>query len=151
MVTLQNVTVTTSADLTLVQNNGAGTIRFGTGFTFGSAGLADHVSTGGAGAQIIFPPTYAIAGGGRYHILNVGMNRVSCINSVVTLTGTPAFASGFIGVQGGSVLCYGNTYNGSATGSRYVADRLGLIDARGSASYLPGNAAGSTSNGGVYV
>ena len=151
MVTLQNVTVTTSADLTLVQNNGAGTIRFGTGFTFGSAGLADHVSTGGAGAQIIFPPTYAITGGGRYHILNVGMNRVSCINSVVTLTGTPAFASGFIGVQGGSVLCYGNTYNGSATGSRYVADRLGLIDARGSASYLPGNAAGSTSNGGVYV
>jgi hypothetical protein len=44
------------------------------------------------------------------------------------------------------------TFTGSATGPRYRADSLGLIQTNGAgATYLPGNSAGSTSAGGQYA
>jgi hypothetical protein len=70
----------------------------------------------------------------------------------VTLTGTPAFAN-YAAVSGPSILEIANvTFSGSATGTRYIATKNGVIDTGGGgASYLPGNAAGSTASGGQYV
>lgn len=151
LVTIQNGTLTTSANGTLITNGGTGTIRVGAGITFGSAGLGDHMSNQGAGATIRCVANYAISGGARYHMLNVGPSLIDVNSLTITLTGTPAFSSGFAGVQGGQITGYFNTYSGAATGVRYTADRLGLIDARGGATYFPGDTAGTVTNSGLYI
>ena len=47
---------------------------------------------------------------------------------------------------------FGNTYSGTATGVRYTAEYLSLIQTNGAgASGLPGSSAGSTASGGVYA
>ena len=45
-----------------------------------------------------------------------------------------------------------NTFSGSATGKRFEATVNGVIYSSGAgASYLPGNAAGTTATGGQYI
>lgn len=150
-VTIQNGTLTTSANGTLINNQGPGVIKVGAGITFGSAGGGDHMSARGAGASVLCTSNYSITGGARYHMLTQGPALITSANLTVTITGTPAFANAFAGTQGGQINAYSNTYTGAATGLRYTADRLGLIDARGGATYLPGGTAGTATNGGVYV
>jgi len=99
------------------------------------------------GSFIYFNKNYRISGGAYTHLNGFGSSFYQYALTI-TLTGTPAFSyyiylnspCGFYGV--------GNTYSGSATGSRYYIDGLCLLR---SGVTLPGNVAGTAVNGAVYV
>jgi hypothetical protein len=93
-----------------------------------------------------------ITGGAGYHMLiSGGMAFVEYGETI--LTGTPAFSGAYIGlINGGRVQTVGQTFTGSATGSRYSVTMNSVLNTLGSGtSYLPGNSAGSTSSGGQYI
>jgi hypothetical protein len=97
---------------------------------------------------------YTISGGAAYHIsITTGGQIILAAGLTVTLTGTPAFANQFVGVIGlGYVQIYSITFSGSATGTRYSVTLNGVIYTNsGGATYLPGNASGSTATGGQYA
>ena len=83
----------------------------------------------------------------------MGNGIVRVQSKTVTLTGTPAFAAAFANADlSSTVLVNGNTFSGAATGARYSATNNAVISSGGAgATYLPGNAAGSTGAGGQYV
>jgi len=94
---------------------------------------------------------YAISGGANRHVQASYGGEFYTNSITVTLTGTPAFASAFVGGSVQARVSYINcTFSGSATGSRYNSDTLTAIVASTSGT-LPGDSAGSTSNGGQYV
>lgn len=70
----------------------------------------------------------------------------------ITLTGTPAFSTAFIETRTSSVVNLPNAvFTGSATGKRYEAKTNSVIFTDGEATtWLPGDSAGTTSDGGVY-
>ena len=70
----------------------------------------------------------------------------------ITLTGTPNFPAAFaVAQKTGLVTISSMTFTGSGTGTRWIADTGGGIDTNGGgATYLPGNAAGTTTNPGWY-
>lgn len=105
------------------------------------------------GSIVTFLNNYTISGGSTRHWFVTTGALIQCAGKTITLTGTPALSSGFlIASRGGGALISGNTFTGSATGSRYVITFNAWADvAGGGASYLPGNAAGSVANGGVYA
>ena len=93
-----------------------------------------------------------ISGNANIHWYATTGGMIQDAGKTITLSGTPAFAQAFAWAQQhGRMVVNGDTFSGSATGTRYYADTLALIDTvAGGASYLPGNAAGSTATGGVY-
>ena len=96
--------------------------------------------------------SYQITGGGMAHWCAVGTGVIRCQNNAITLTGTPAFGNFAIGQLAGMMLVNGNTFSGSATGTRYYADTNTVVYVAGaSATYLPGNVAGVLLTGGQYV
>lgn len=95
---------------------------------------------------------YTISGGGVTHIATY--NSDSSLNGrTITITGTPAFTSQFIIANAVSYIdVSGMTFTGSATGTRYYASQNSIIFTNGaSATYLPGNAAGSVATQGQYL
>lgn len=104
------------------------------------------------GGRIFCVGNYTISGGGQAHWRADAGALVRAENFTITLTGTPAFAIGFAhATQNGSVACRLDTFSGSATGPRYNASLNGVVYTEGGgATYLPGNAAGSTATGGQY-
>jgi len=115
-------------------------------------GIANqHISVSIQAIAVASGPT-TISGNANIHwFVNAG-GHIQNAGRTITLSGTPAFAQAFAwALRHGRMVINGNTFSGSATGTRYFADTLALIDtAGGGASYLPGNAAGSTSGGAVY-
>jgi hypothetical protein len=104
------------------------------------------------GALIAGLGNYSISGSATYHAY-VGYSAILTANGVtVTLSGTPAFTAFVNAVYLGTVSLGANTYNGSATGTRYLASMNGAISTNSAgATYFPGNASGSTSTGGQYA
>jgi hypothetical protein len=155
------ITVLTAATLTVtgfkLTNSGAfllhassGSIRFSL-LTFGSCGSQQvRVTDGG---RITATGNYGIDGGAGNHWSAVSNGIVRVQSKTITLTGTPAFSTAFANADlSSTVLVNGNTFSGSATGSRYAATNNAVISSGGGgATYLPGNAAGSTSTGGQYI
>ncbi|TPK18051.1 hypothetical protein [Mesorhizobium sp. B2-5-7] len=105
------------------------------------------------GAIATFLNNYTISGASTRHWFVTSGALIQCVSKTVTLTGTPAFSSGFlIASNAGGALISGNTFTGSATGTRYVVSFNSWANVAGAgASYLPGNAAGSTATGGQYA
>jgi hypothetical protein len=70
----------------------------------------------------------------------------------VTISGTPAWTTfATVGTLGLLVLAT-ITFSGAATGARYSVSGNGVLNTSGGgASYLPGDAAGSTATGGQYL
>ena len=104
---------------------------------------------------------YTISGSSPYHqlVLSNGIIRDflgydSTLSPItVTLTGSPSFAVFLLVSHGGiyDVYYLRQTFTGSATGTRYLSNRLGgIFTFGGGANYIPGNSAGSTSLGGIY-
>src|SRR4051812_10178879 len=98
--------------------------------------------------------TYNISAGAVTHIFCSSSGNVAIEGCTVTTTGTVAFSgafatSSFVGV----VFIDSNTFAGaSATGSRYSITANGVVYTGGAgATYLPGNAAGTTGSGGQYT
>jgi hypothetical protein len=122
----------------------AGPIRFG-------ASAGDHFLAS-EGGLIEINADYTIAGNAVNHWHVFGGGEIICQNRTITLTGTPAFSGNFAGNAQAAHYISGNTFSGSATGSRYLSHKNGVIDtAGGGANYLPGNVAGTTATGGLYL
>ena len=92
---------------------------------------------------------YEISGGGIMHWLaNVG--ALIQFDAAVTLTGTPNFAAAFgYSIRTGKIEIAGGSFTGAATGKRHHADVNGVIVLSGKT--LPGDSAGTTSDGGIVV
>jgi hypothetical protein len=111
------------------------------------------------GGRTYATDAYTISSGAGAHVqvsatAYFGMGVIGGANVVCTLTGTPAFTSAFAvadrlaswQVQGAP------SFSGSATGTRYTVNANSLIFTSGAgANFLPGNAAGTATNGGLYL
>ncbi|MBB6146849.1 hypothetical protein HNQ77_004830 [Silvibacterium bohemicum] len=154
--TIQNLEMTASGsennDLTAQES---AVITMGPGLVFGAV---DATSGGQIVAQtqgsIIVSDSYSIVGGGGFHYYAADGSLIRVVSTTITatITGTPAFGQQFASsIQASQIILIGLGYSGSATGSRYTAVLNGIIDTNtGNTSYLPGNAAGTTSLGGQY-
>lgn len=120
------------------------------GITFGNCTVAGVYAT--QNGQVSAVGNYKISGGGASHVaVDYGANaQISFVT--VTITGTPGFAVAFAVAQDcASISSAGATFTGSATGPRYISQRVASIyTAGGGANYFPGNSAGSTATGGQY-
>ena len=117
---------------------------------FGASGAA-HISVS-VNAFASSSGNTTISGNANIHWSVTLGGTIGDAGKTITISGTPAFAQAFAWAQShGRITCNGNTFSGPATGVRYYADSLALIDTQGGgAAYLPGNAAGSTATGAVY-
>lgn len=118
---------------------------------FGAIGAnACHISVA-SGGIVTIGADYAISGGAARHLLARG-GTIDASSRTVTLTGTPAFTSFAFSSGCGSINLWNPTFAGAATGQRYVIDTNGVLNTYGKpADFLPGDAAGTATNGGVYV
>ena len=128
----------------------SGWIRFSL-LTFGTCGSQQVRATDGG--RITATGNYSIDGGAGNHWSSVGNGIVRVQGKTITLTATPAFSLAFANADlSSTVLVNGNSFSGSATGARYSATNNAVISSGGAgATYLPGNAAGSTGGGGQYI
>ena len=99
---------------------------------------------------------YTISGGGITHCYSQWSGRIIIPVSgslTITLTGTPAFSTGFAYATSGGNVTFGSvTFSGGATGPRYYVNMNAVVDSQGGgASFLPGNSSGSTATGGQYI
>lgn len=125
---------------------------------FGNCGTNGNAILAQAGAQIY-------AGSQTFDILAGGFSMLRAIeHAMIRVTGsTFVFPGGGVNYTGATVTAafHGSVYagasnvftNGAAvTGTRYVASELAHISTGGGgANYIPGNAAGAVSNGGIYT
>lgn len=142
----------------LNSQGGGSLIYIGTDVIFGafSGSSSAHITATYGGRITNKASTYTISGNAGYHYSLGEMGLIELSPSSITLTGTPAFTC-FANVgdlshltveSGGAPI----TFTGSATGVRYNVFNNGVcVTAGGGANYFPGNSAGSTSVGGVYV
>ena len=129
----------------------ASVVSFGGHMVFGACATTGMLAS--SGAQISSSGNnYLISGGGNAHETAIYNGVIVTQGSVVTISGTPAFSTGYAVVDmAGSIQCASQTFSGAATGPRYSAQKNGVIDTNGGgASYLPGNSAGSATTG-LYV
>jgi hypothetical protein len=151
-ITLEGFTLQTTTSGHCLNISAGCSLFLGTGISFGACAGSHIFCTGPALVQCT-GSAYSIVGGAQYHI-NVSQGAtVSAFSQTVTLTGTPAFSSEFaFATDTGNIKYISNTFSGSATGTRYLAQINGTINTNGGGStYLPGNAGGSVANGGIYV
>jgi hypothetical protein len=100
---------------------------------------------------------YTISGNAPAHDQNNG-GEILYAATTVTLTGTPAFSTAFINAfsSGAQVNVAGVTFTGSATGTRFNVTLNASLFTNGSqalvsTAYIPGNANGVATNGGVFA
>jgi hypothetical protein len=117
---------------------------------FGAGAFQIFASYGGI---IYCDGNYTVSGGAAYHYCAAALGTINMTGRTVTLTGTPAFFGAFAYLSRGSDAELDTmTFVGSATGKRYDVATNGVINtAGGGATYLPGNAAGTSATGGQYV
>lgn len=136
--------------------SGSGIRNYGTNVTFQNIDFGACATAhiwGESNCYMEATGPYTISGGSARHWFSTLGSLIVVANKTVTLTGTPAFSSAFaIASRNAALLINGNTFSGSATGTRYIASFNAAMDvAGGGASYLPGNASGSLSTGGQYA
>lgn len=90
---------------------------------------------------------YSITGTADRHVSSQHCGTIFIVSKTVTITGSPSFTNFAAAEYGGVLNLSGNTYSGGATGARYFSGQNGLII---SGTTLPGNSAGSVSQGGTY-
>lgn len=116
------------------------------------AGGSSHMIVRGK-SLVVSNGGYTISGAANSHIdLQQAGIFLFGGGTTVTLSGTPAFASAFVTAKQASLVqASGVTFSGSAAGARYGLTTNSIIDTGSAgATYLPGNAAGSTATGGQY-
>jgi hypothetical protein len=121
-------------------------IEFGSGFGW-------HLyAQDGSYIRTLTGENYTISGGGSRHARTV-RGEIRIDSPTVTLIGTPAFSTAFAqAIIGGAIIVTGVAFSGAATGIRYDASTNSVVyTAGGGASYLPGDAAGTTATGGQYT
>lgn len=79
-----------------------------------------------------------------------GNGIVECIGYTVTITGTPLLTAFANCAHNSRITAFNNTFSGSATGTRYIVNRLSIIFTNGGSTTLfPGGTAG-TADGATY-
>jgi len=152
LVAVQNVTLTnTHAAGCLTAQYGA-QIQIAGGVVFGSATGANHILAQ-AGGRVTSSANYTITGGANAHV-NCNDSGICIIltGSTTTLTGTPAFALGYIFCNSNGFMgLTSGTFSGSATGPKYSGSLNGVIFTNGAGtSYFPGSTSGAVSTGAQY-
>jgi hypothetical protein len=139
-----------------ILTNYGGSVQYAA-MAFGSCGVnAAHLQAlgGSIGTIGVSGLPYRITGGAGAHYWTQG-GQFSVSNTSITLSGNPSFSLGFCLalVMGAFYIdSTSTTFTGTAVGRRYNADSNSLIDTvGGGTSFLPGNSAGTTTNGGVYM
>jgi hypothetical protein len=105
-------------------------------------------------STIFISTAYKLTGGGTYHMATNGGNITQTSGVTNTASGTFAFSSAFAYVSRmGRIYNAANTWSGGTiTGKRYIGSALSLIQTdSGSATYFPGDVAGTVSTGAVYT
>ena len=97
---------------------------------------------------------YEISGGALRHVDMRNGAKFSFILGTVTITGTPAFSQFSYTINGSGIYWFQPVFSGSATGQRYYAASLSMINTYGGgATFLPGSTAGAVDAAtyGVYA
>lgn len=137
----------------LYADGGNSKIRF-SGIDFGAC-VTNHMAAY-SGASIVATGNYTVSGGSSLgaHAYAIGGGTYSLENRTITISNTPAFATGFVWCDRGLgyFSMFSMTFSGTgATGPRYVLTGNGVCFVNGAATtYLPGDVAGTTANGGQY-
>ena len=128
----------------------AAQVVFG-GINFGGFVGGFHIFAGRGALITNAGQPYGISGAASWHAYVTDGGQIRTSLATITITGTPSFAVFATAERGGTVLCNGVTYSGSATGKRYSATLCGGVLAAAGGNYLPGNVAGTTATGGWYA
>ena len=113
---------------------------------FGEAG--GHVEL--RGARMTLEGGCLIDGDAGYHLHLADGAHFDGNGQTVTLTGTPDFVDAFCVCTHASIARFaGQSFVGSATGTRYEVSANAVIDS--GVVVLPGDVAGATQTGGVYL
>ena len=142
----------TAAGGVCISNYGPGIIKFQS-LDFGASSI--HISATYSGA-ITATGNYTISGGAQWHARSYGgaMVVIASVTINVSVASLAFSQSFFLASRGGALQCNAITFTGNyatVTGTRYLVMLCGNIDTQNSgASYLPGNAAGISQNGGEY-
>lgn len=108
------------------------------------------------GGYLVCSANYTISGdAGRHASISSGAT-VDMGGNTVTLSGSPAFSGEFIyGSLASKCSLYNTIFSGAATGKRYSLDLNTVINTYGaapaSATYFPGNSAGTASSGAQVI
>jgi len=146
---VRDLKITTSAGHAMHAVNG-GSIYF-SNIDFGDcAGYHLYAQAGGVLRAL---GSYRITGGAGIHAAANGWIIISGVT--VTYANSPAFSvANFLVGRGGVLECFSMTFvnGGTVTGQRYIAVHCGVIftSTGGSATYVPGNAAGTVVTGAQY-
>jgi hypothetical protein len=110
----------------LVSNRGS--LSIGQGVVFGPCPNRCHLEITG-GSMISAAQNYTISGSAPSHVSLSNQSIFVASSRTVTLTGTPAFAKGFIqAAQGATAILYANIWFGASTGLRYRVTGNSAID-----------------------
>lgn len=120
---------------------------------FGASTGGVHISAQG-GAIIGANGPYSIVGSANAHITaseGGHCDMGGCPS--VTLTGAPAFPSGYANCTNSATINqWGTVFNGAATGPHFQVTTNGVINTQGAGgTYFPGSAAGIQNTGGQYI
>lgn len=171
--TLTNCTISGGSG-SAISASGSGCRYLISGFTLtGARGIqsaeGSTISTGPLRAGSITSRLLYVLRGGKVYAngavtITTGMQFFAVVESqgslifqpgiTVTLSGSPAFTGAFLYVagSGSNVEAAGITFSGAATGARYaVALNATIYTANAGATYLPGDANGTSSSGGQYA
>lgn len=163
-----NVTIDSTINL-----NGAGVLCRIEGFTLMTASgnclaaasgalaqIGSLVFGASAGAHIFLNPrgflevhaNYSISGGANRHFACLSQSQINISSRTITVSGTPAFSIAFCQAAAlALVTFFSSSFSGDATGTRYSSTGNSVVNTGGGASFFPGNAAGTTGTGGLYM
>jgi hypothetical protein len=159
VVTAKNAAVLSVKDVKLVNTGGVGAAPLllaskGGVITFQNIDCGQAVQQLRAedGGRLECIGNYVISAGAASHWVVVNA-QIRVQSKTITIVGTPAFTTFFAdAARIGLMLVNANTFSGSATGARYsIVENSVIMTGGAGATYLPGNAAGSTATGGQYI
>lgn len=95
---------------------------------------------------------YTISGNAVAHQHVTGGSYQLMSSATVTLSGTPAFSSFFLGVNGGYSQYVALVFSGAATGPRFLIHQNGVVQTDGANidTYFPGNVVGTSAGGAMF-
>jgi len=148
---LKFITNSTTGGGSVFANNGTRLNLFNV--DFGRAIGNNHIVAGQFGSVIV-NTNYTVSSSATFHWVS-DTNSMISVNGGLTINianATQTFNTWALASRAGGILAVGNTFNGTAIGTRYNADLNAYISVGGGgANYLPGNGAGVTTNGGQYA
>lgn len=119
------------------------------GVRFGACTLSHMNASNGGFIQA--SGNYTVFGSAAYHMVASASGQIINAGRTVTITGAPSFTA-WARCPQGRIDSTAVVYAGTATGSRFAVEQLGVITVAGAGlNALPGDTAGTQTSGGQYV